>query len=43
MTRYTFLGRIITLKRQLSPCQDWLPTEAKQDWTWSVPGWETSW
>ncbi len=23
--------------------QDWLPTEAKQGWAWSVPGWETSW
>ncbi len=22
--------------------QDWLPTEAKQGWAWSVPGWETS-
>ncbi len=21
----------------------WSPTEAKQGWTWSVPGWETSW
>ncbi len=20
-----------------------LPTEAKQGWAWSVPGWETSW
>ncbi len=23
--------------------QDRLPTEAKQGWAWSVPGWETSW
>ncbi len=23
--------------------QDWSPTEAKQGWAWSVPGWETSW
>ncbi len=23
--------------------QDWLPTEAKQGWAWSVPGWEISW
>ncbi len=23
--------------------QGWLPTEAKQGWAWSVPGWETSW
>ncbi len=23
--------------------QDWIPTEAKQGWAWSVPGWETSW
>ncbi len=23
--------------------QDWLPTEAKQVWAWSVPGWETNW
>ncbi len=23
--------------------QDRLPTEAKQGWVWSVPGWETSW
>ncbi len=21
--------------------QDWLPTEAKQGWAWSVPGWKT--
>ncbi len=21
--------------------QDWLPTEAKQGWAWSLPGWET--
>ncbi len=20
--------------------QDWLPTEAKQGWAWSVPGWD---
>ncbi len=23
--------------------QDRSPTEAKQGWAWSVPGWETSW
>ncbi len=23
--------------------QDWLSTEVKQGWAWSVPGWETSW
>ncbi len=23
--------------------QDRFPTEAKQGWAWSVPGWETSW
>ncbi len=23
--------------------EDLLPTEAKQGWAWSVPGWETSW
>ncbi len=23
--------------------QDWLPTEAKYGWAWSVPEWETSW
>ncbi len=23
--------------------QDRSPTEAKQGWVWSVPGWETSW
>ncbi len=23
--------------------QDRLPTEAKQGWAWSVPGWETFW
>ncbi len=23
--------------------QDRLPTEAKQGWAWSEPGWETSW
>ncbi len=22
--------------------QDWFPTEAKEGWAWSVPGWETS-
>jgi len=22
---------------------DWLPTEAKQGWAWSILGWETSW
>ncbi len=26
-----------------SAAQDRLPTEAKQGWAWSVPGWETSW
>ncbi len=28
---------------KIYPYQDWLPTEAKQGWAWSVPGWETSW
>ncbi len=23
--------------------QDRLPTESKQGWAWSVPGWETCW
>ncbi len=27
----------------LPAAQDWLPTEAKQGWAWSVPGWEISW
>ncbi len=28
----------------ISPCSPRLePTEAKQGWAWSVPGWETSW
>ncbi len=26
-----------------SAAQDRFPTEAKQGWAWSVPGWETSW
>ncbi len=32
----SYFSRHITL-------QPWLPTEAKQGWAWSVPGWETSW
>ncbi len=33
---------IIAFQQPYHPAaQDWLPTEAKQGWAWSVPGWET--
>ncbi len=33
---------IIACQQPYHPAaQDWLPTESKQGWVWSVPGWET--
>ncbi len=42
-TKYKVI--VINIKRQPyhSAAQDRLPTEAKQGWAWSIPGWETSW
>ncbi len=37
------LANIISWQPYHPAAQDWLPTEAKQGWVWSVPGWETSW
>ncbi len=36
---------ILSTNQQLNHpvAHDWLPTEAKQGWAWSGPGWETSW